>query len=89
MLGEKGRDTIYATFDPKSGDQRLTMNCVKLAQRITTVRPARELPAGSKLQLITGLRGRVDRIEIQRGLMKPTEGSTPSSCGYSGSRMDE
>ena len=63
------------------------MNCVTLAKTITTVRPARELPAGAKVQLITGLRGIVNQIKLMRGLMRAT-GSAGSGCGYSGEQLE-
>jgi serine/threonine protein kinase len=79
--------TIYFSFDPDSGEQRIVQNCVVSSLK-TTLRPARELPAGSRLQLITGLRGIVYDIELMSGLMQPSKGGS-GSCGYSGERMDE
>lgn len=62
------------------------MECKVLASGTTALRPARELPEGSRLQLITGLRGSVSHVELMRGLMVAEKGS---SCSHSGVRMDE
>lgn len=57
-----------------------------LASGKTQVRPALELPREARLQLITGLRGSVSRIELMRGLM---QASGPAPCSYSGVRLEE
>jgi len=82
---QSGR-TLYVSFDPKTGEQRIELDCAVLASGKTQVRPALELPREARLQLITGLRGSVSRIELMRGLM---QASGPAPCSYSGVRLEE
>ena len=76
--------SLYVSFDPKSGEQMISASGRTLAQTVTAIRPAQQLPEGSKLQLITGFRGVVTSIELMRGLMKST-----GNGSYSGERLGE
>lgn len=86
LLEAKAEGSWYVSFDPKTGEQKISVHCVTLAKKLTTVRPARELPQGSKLQLITGLRGIAHQIELMRGLMRA---AAEPNCSYSGERLGE
>lgn len=81
--GEESAGRLFVSFDPKSGEQTLLQGCIPVSV-ITHVRPARELPPGSRLQLITGLRGSVRQIELINGLMRP---SGPKNCSYTGEQL--
>ena len=78
--------SIYVTFDPKSGEQKISANCVTLGKTVTTLKPARTLPSGTRLELLTGLRGIVSEVELFRGVMKAGESG---GCSYSGDRLGE
>jgi serine/threonine protein kinase len=83
LLGDSDRRDIHASFDPRTGTQRITVSCTVVGSTVTLLRPARELPEGSLLHLITGFRGDVDSIELTRGIMVATKGD--KTCSYSGS----
>ena len=77
---------FYAEFDPVNGRQSIVQSC-ETASTITSVRPARELPEGSRLQLVKGFRGTVSSLGISTGLMQPSSPTKP--CSYSVVRLDE
>ena len=81
--------TLYAQFDPETGDQWLHGGhlCQALAHKRTTVRPARTVPSG-ELTLIDGFQGRVRHINLTRGLMLPRgEPGSNGTCSYSGEKL--
>jgi hypothetical protein len=78
--------SVYASFDPKSGELKLSSNCVTLGKLVTAVRPARTLPPEARLQLLTGVRGIVTELELFRGVMRVGEGA---GCSYQGDRLGE
>ncbi len=87
MLPVTGRSAwVYFTFDPKTGEQQITLDCIALAKAVTSVRPAKTLPDGSTLRVVTGFRGVVDTVNLSRGLTRPLP---HTSCGYSTVRQDE
>jgi serine/threonine protein kinase len=85
-LLQDNRSMFYAEFDPVNGRQSIVQSC-ETASTITTVRPARELPEGSRLQMVKGFRGTVSSLGISTGLMQPSSPAKP--CGYSGVRLEE
>lgn len=85
LNGGSARSSFYASFDPRTGRQSIVQDC-ETTSIVTSIRPALELPAGSRLQLVKGLRGSVSNLELMNGLMKP---SGPKPCSYSGEALGE
>ena len=85
-LLQESHSMFYAEFDPVNGRQSIVQSC-ETASTITSVRPARELPEGSRLQLVKGFRGTVSSLGISTGLMQPSSPTKP--CSYSVVRLDE
>jgi hypothetical protein len=82
--------TVYFTFDPSTGEQRISSDCVRLAQTTTTVRPRLTLPPGAQVHLAKGFKGVMKDIEVQRGVMTVSrESSSRTNCGYSLLKMDD
>ena len=84
-LLKSDQNFFYAEFDPTTGNQMIVQDC-ETASVVTKVRPARELPEGSRLHFVKGLRGSVSNLELMSGLMKP---SGPKPCSYTGEAMNE
>lgn len=85
-LIQETHSMFYAEFDPVNGRQSIVQSC-ETASTITAVRPARELPAGSRLQMVKGFRGTVSSLGISTGLMQPSSPTKP--CSYSSVRLEE
>ncbi len=85
LLRGANESSVYFSYDPKLGELRIVRGCVPVVVP-TAIRPARTLPPETRLQLITGLRGSVQRLELMTGLMQP---SAPRDCSFSGERLDE
>ena len=83
--GKSDQLSMYASFDPKTGALWIHKDCVTLGKVFTEVRPAKRLPADSKVQLIAGFRGVADELELQRGLMAPTGSRDTAATRASGS----
>lgn len=71
--------SVYANFDPTTGEQSLLGDCKVLAETVTQVRPAKKLP-DSDLRLLEGFVGHVSTLQLQKGIWVPSKGA---GCGYS------
>lgn len=81
--------TLYAQLDTETGDMWLykSGDCQPLAHKRTRVRPAKSVP-NNQVRLIEGFDGRVNHINLQRGLMLPNRAGDPrGSCGFSGKKL--
>ncbi len=82
-----GSFSVYAMFDPDSGEQWLRLSCKVLGRTSTEVRPAKELKNG-EVRLLRGFTGTLLDLIVQRGLWVPSAGG-PKNCSLSLSRMEE